>query len=65
LKEFEGLRVGRYTWVTQNLERKFLGVAEEIIDGRRAASEAFEQARQILAAARNLMNEEKKAGLQG
>jgi hypothetical protein len=65
LKEFEGLRVGRYTWVTQNLERKFLGAAEEIIDGRRAASEAFEQARPILTAAKNLMNEEKKSGPQG
>jgi hypothetical protein len=53
-EEFAGLHVGCYTWVTQNLERKFLLAAEEIIDGRRAATDAFDQARAILTAAKNL-----------
>jgi hypothetical protein len=52
--EFQELKINRYTWVTRNFESKFLRAAQEIIDGRRAATDAFEQATEILAAAKNL-----------
>jgi hypothetical protein len=48
--EFNALTREKYSWVIQNVESKFLVAAEEIIDGRRAASEAFDQAREILSA---------------
>jgi hypothetical protein len=56
--EFGGLKIGHYTWVTSNIEGKFLKAAEEIIDGQRAATDAFEQAREILTAAKVLKQDE-------
>jgi hypothetical protein len=62
VKEFTGLVVGRFTWLTRILERKFLFAAEEIIDGRRAATDAFDQANSILAAAQDLMKSDRESG---
>jgi hypothetical protein len=50
--EFEQMGTGRYMWVIRNLEDKFLRWAEDIMDGRKAATDAFEQAREIVRAAR-------------
>ncbi len=51
LEELETLTIGRYICVTQNIESKFLIAAEDILEGRRAASEAFDVARKTLGAA--------------
>jgi hypothetical protein len=60
-EEFNALPTGKYVWVTQILERQFLSAAEDIVDGKRAANEAFAQARNILAAA-NAVSESMKQG---
>jgi hypothetical protein len=41
------MTVGKYNFVRQKLEGTFLQTANEISDGRRAAADAFEQAREI------------------
>jgi hypothetical protein len=55
---FASTRVGRYTWVTRTLEAKFLRAAEDIIDGRRATTDAFEEATRILTAARSSLSQQ-------
>jgi hypothetical protein len=50
-QEFTALQIGKFLWVTRTLEGKFLLAATDIVDGRRAATDAFEQAREILGAA--------------
>ncbi len=55
--EFQAQRIKKYSFVVGKLEGKFLLVANEIIDGRRAAADAFEQAREILSAARSAMEQ--------
>jgi hypothetical protein len=53
--EFKTLRIGRYVWVIRAMEGKFLSMAGEILDGQRAATDAFEQARQIQRAAESAL----------
>lgn len=55
MEEFKTLKIGRYMRVIRNLEGKFLKAAEEILDGRRAAADASEQARKIIDAASSAM----------
>jgi hypothetical protein len=59
-EDFEALKGGRYTWVVRNLEAKFLKAAGDIIDGRRAATDATEQALVLLAAAKDSLKEQQK-----
>jgi hypothetical protein len=54
--DFKQKTIGRYTWVIRTLEAKFLRWAEDIMDGRRAATEASEQAREIVNAAANSLS---------
>jgi hypothetical protein len=48
--ELTAMEIGRYTWVRRTLETKFLKAAEDIVDGRRAATDAFDQAKEIMIA---------------
>jgi hypothetical protein len=48
--EFKQIKIGRYMWVIRNLEGKFVRWAEEIMDGRKAATDALDQAREIMKA---------------
>ncbi len=57
LAEFDAFSVNHYSWLRLKIESKFLEAAREIISGKEAADQGFEQAEALIAAASKLQDQ--------